>query len=351
MTGRDTVIVGRLPWNEVLDTVTASTESNGAPVYSTWKPIGPAPIVAAPIAITQLQLQVAQAAGVPQQVGGISAEESPYKAADGHLVSLIAISFVPVNGDPYFAGVQVWFTGYRGSSVPALMADGTTSPMSFDCETTHETVTVTVVAMGANGLTADFGSAPNCSLTLDGVVSAPPAPTISQQKTALASSLGWQFGWNAINGLEGDTIDGYWIYRSSSSTAPVPPAGRFDYRKQTASNIGTYTFSDIVTGTYYYWISAVNTSGLESTLTSAAGHVNLSAYPATSSGDFAAPTSAYDGNESTSAYGYDDDTLMMPQTITYSGWTNPSGGTPTAVTLKILTDVDKYIGYIDNGDI
>jgi hypothetical protein len=100
-------------------------------------------------------------------------------------------------------------------------------------------------------------------------------------------------------------------------------------------------------------VSAVNTSGLESTLTSAVGHVNLSAYPATSSGNFTTPASAYDGNESTSAYGYDDDTLMSPQTVTYSGWTNPSGGTPTTVTLKILTDVTKYIGtyYMGGGDV
>jgi hypothetical protein len=207
---------------------------------------------------------IASFGGYPQQVTNISAVESPYKTPDGSLLSLVAVDFTPAANDPYFSSVNIYFTGYNGNTLPQLMTNASTSPAEFLVETTHEMVTVTVTAVSASGSEVDFNSAPTCLVALDGVVSAPPSPSISQAQVALDGNLGWQFAFNIIGGLEFDQIDSYRIYHSESNVAP---SSYYRTIPQPSTNVGTEVIQEITGDILFYWVSAVNTFGYESLLT------------------------------------------------------------------------------------
>lgn len=347
--------------------------------------------------LTSTTTTVTALSGVPKQVTGVSATESPDKTQAG-MFSIVAVDFTPVPGDPYFSGVQIFFTGYNGSTAPQLMSQGSTSPIEFLCSTTHEVVTVTVVAFSASGISADFATAPTTTVSLDGVTSAPPAPSIAQAQVALTKASGWQFSFNVLGGLEFDLISGYRIYHSTVNTTPVPPANQYQAIPQPSTNIGTIVVQEIVAGIVYYWVSSVSTSGLESSLTPVPfvyidpasppptltpittvnsylptvylngwtnnahdgnyegggglgsqvwGLNNDTTYPYTN------PTTAYDGNEGTAA------TLYMQHTHEYAGciWTFsafPGLDSATVVTgaqLKIMSEAKPSSGFAGHCDI
>lgn len=339
------ILRASLPPSEVLDTVTAAAgvQSGALPVWKTGD-------ISAVISQRTSALTTPNTpssspgggtveVGVPQQVINVQAEQTGYKTPQNIIESLVTVTFGRWANDPYFAGVQIWFTGYHGNPVPVLMAESRTSPAQFTCDPTGETVTITVVAYGPTGLTASFVNAPTTKVALTGTQGPPPAPTINQPVTALAGSIGWQFSWNVINGLIGDAIDGYWIYRSSTDTTPAPPASRINYVKQPVTNIGALSYTDVISGTYYYWVSAVSVTGFESTLTSAQSDVvTTSEYPTEISGW--ATSAAYDGNESTASSedsytsGLPDSTTVT-ETGTWYGFANPAG-TAVSKTLKVM---------------
>jgi hypothetical protein len=221
--------------------------------------------------VANLKVTVDEPAGTPNSVSGVSATESPYKTPTGQMVSDVSVSFVVNPSDTFFFKAQVWFVGYNGNPNPQLMADGTASPVSFLTDTTHETVTVYVVTVGTTGLpSSDVLSAPNTTVTLDGVVSAPPAPSVSQSLTS--TPTGYQFSFNYLTGLSADLVDGYKVYRNTVNNTST--ATQFAFFKHNPLNIGTQVVQDdgVPNGTiYWYWVSAINTSSLESSLTSVPG--------------------------------------------------------------------------------
>ena len=206
--------------------------------------------------------------GIPESLLSASATQTP-SLQQGRMYSLVTVSFTRDGSDPNFGSARVWFTGYQGSSTPVLMASGTTSPISFLCESTGETVIVSVQPVSPDGLTASLLFAISGTVTLSGVVSAPPAPSIAQ--SLVNTPTGYQFSFNFLTGLLTDVIANYRVYRNFSNTTvgatailsiPQDTKGSASYVVQ--DNIGSQSVI-----TYYYWISAVNTSGLESSLTAA----------------------------------------------------------------------------------
>jgi hypothetical protein len=213
-------------------------------------------------------------AGVPEQVINISAVESPYKTDSGQLMSLVAVDFTvgQLNGvnDPNFDHAEVYFSGYNGASGYQLMSQGSTSPIEFLCSTTGESVTVTVVAVGPTGTPSGIDYAPTTTVSLDGVVSAPPAPSISAAQTALNGANGWQFSFNVLGGLEQDLISCYRIYHSEENSTPVPGTSSSAYYTvitQPTTNSGPVTVQEVTGDILYYWVSSVNVNGMESSLT------------------------------------------------------------------------------------
>lgn len=209
---------------------------------------------------------------LPKQVLSVSATQTADKQQD-RTFSLVTVSFTRNGSDPNFAGVRIWFKGYKGNAQWQLMADGTDSPVSFLEEATGETVQVAVQAFNQSGFAASFASAPTTTVTLSGVVSAPPAPTVSQMVTPVVG--GFQFTFTLEAGLLADVIDSYKVYRNtinSSGSASVVQT-----IKHPQSNNGSYVVQDYPGGdsVYFYWVSAVNTVGLESSLTAAQASTNM----------------------------------------------------------------------------
>lgn len=267
----NTPVVGQLP-DEVLDTVTANNQQQTGlcvPTMAVWQPTtiinvnattGKTTTAAGVTNTTQYT-----AGAVPFQVYNVSASEQPYKSNDGTLQCLVSVDWDVVSTDVNYNSVQIWVTGYHGSSTPALVASGNTAPVTFLLQTTGDNVTFTVVAVGASGATAPFRTAPTCTLTLNGQTTAPPYPSQASPVTALINNFGWQFAFNNLTGIAGTIIDGYWIYHSTSNSFPGI-GGRYQYIKHSACNSGTVTVTEITSASpMYYWITSVNTNGIEST--------------------------------------------------------------------------------------
>lgn len=185
--------------------------------------------------------------------------------------SNLTITFTRNYQDKNFDHVDVWVAGYHGQSNPRLIASGTVSPMNVLLDATDETVTVYAQTVGSTGLAAAVLYAIKATVILSGAVGAPPAPTISQ--TLVGTPMGFQFGFNQVILPSGDqeVIYSYNIYRAVVNTFAsatlhatiVPNPGL----------TGAITYTDTINGSdgsfYFYWVTAVNTAGFESTATPA----------------------------------------------------------------------------------
>lgn len=201
--------------------------------------------------------------GIPGPVTSLSATESPYKT-EGGMKSLVSVSFVPPA--QFFGSAEVYFTYYNGCATPQLMSSGTTSPIEFICDTTHETVRIDVLSRSLNNITSDENNTPYCWVSLDGVASAPPMPSIAKAQSPLPDGTGWQFSVNVLGGFEADQIAGYRVYHSENAGTTSP-----DYYTtllQPPTNVGSVTCQEVTGDLLWYWVSAISTSGMESVLNS-----------------------------------------------------------------------------------
>jgi hypothetical protein len=207
--------------------------------------------------------------GIPKALLSASAVQSPSLQQD-QMLSEVSVSFTRDGSDVNFGSARVWFTGYQGSSTPVLMASGTTSPITFLCQSTKETVVVSVQPVSPSGLTADLSFAISGTVTLNGVVNSPAPPSIAQ--SLVATPTGYQFSFNFLTGLLTDVIANYRVYRNTSNTTAGATVIQ-TVAQDTNGSSSTYVVQDNVgsqnTGNFFYWVSAVNTSGLESSLTAA----------------------------------------------------------------------------------
>jgi hypothetical protein len=274
---------------------------------------------------------------VPRHVTDVLVTESPIRQND-RMFSLVSVQFTRNPRDRAYAGVKIWFTGYKGNPNPVLMVDASDSPVSFLAETTGETVVVTVQSVGAAGASPSFAQAPTGSVVLDGVTSAPPAPSLAQVKTATA--VGWQFQFRFLTNLPTDVVEGYWIYRTDTHAEPGPSA-RYKFVKHATTGANLYTFQDTTADTFYYYVSAVNQAGQESSLTDAegggGGTGTVTSYsPSVGSGTFFDVAKAYNNNNADYALG--NVTSYAPsKTATWSGFA-PELAMPSAVDLKVLSE-------------
>jgi hypothetical protein len=196
-----------------------------------------------------------------------SATESPAKV-QGRTVSEVSVSFTRDPADELFGGARIWFRGYQGSADPVLVAEGADSPITFQVESTGETVSVIAQAVSGGGVPADFDRSPTTTVTLDGVVSAPPAPNVSQVLVAI--ELGFQFSFDQLDlSSTEDVIQAYRVYRNTTNTDVGATLLRVISHDPTST--GAVVVQDQTAGgTFYcYFVSAVNTIGLESVKTAA----------------------------------------------------------------------------------
>lgn len=239
-------------------------------------PIGtslPGIIKAQPITTTvnpTTQTNTAGVGGVPLPLLSVTAVQTPVK--NQSLTNCnVTVSFTRNSADVNYDHVNIFFLGYHGGTNPVLVASGASSPLNFICDATKETVTVIAQTASSTGLTAPLQFAATTTVTLSGIVGAPPAPTISQ--ALVGTPTGYQFGFNQVVLPAGDeeVISAYNVYRNTNNSF-----GTAFLRSTIAPNpalSGSITYSDSVNDAsgniFYYWVSAVNTAGFESTPTPA----------------------------------------------------------------------------------
>jgi hypothetical protein len=97
--------------------------------------------------------------GVPQAVSSVSATKRILTAT----TCRVTVSFARNPGDPYFTQAKAYLK--LGSGVPSLVAEGTTSPLTFVTARTGVPATVFVVSIGNWGSTA-LANSPGKALSL-----------------------------------------------------------------------------------------------------------------------------------------------------------------------------------------
>jgi len=95
----------------------------------------------------------------------------------------------------------------------------------------------------------------------------PPAPTISEPKTAITG--GYEFSINVVNSKR---VAGYNIYGSVTNNAAVSTLIQYQAQPPNTTQVQTLKIQDTTAANPYYWIAAVNQVGVESARIPAAGN-------------------------------------------------------------------------------
>ncbi|MEK7766772.1 MAG: hypothetical protein AAB368_11085, partial [bacterium] len=211
---------------------------------------------------------IASREGVPGFVTGQAVSEGPTTTRDNQTVSTVTASFTPPAPRKNWAGVELWITGYRAGTQAVLVAAGGESPIKFDLESTNETITVYFVSVSGDGRRRAILTSPSATVLLDGQTSAP-VPV-----SALAGQTGGELGqvvrltWT--ENIEVD-LDHYQIARRAAAAAvqgditnadiiaAVAAAGVSASRKAAWDDA-----PGVSQGTRYYYVRAVNKTGLAS---------------------------------------------------------------------------------------
>jgi len=269
---------------------------------------------------------------IPSHLLSLSATETP-TVVQGGTMSEVSVSFTYDATDPNFAGIHIWFKGYKGDPNPQLMTDGVTSPTSFIVETTGEAVTVLAQPFNTSYQSADLSFASTTTVLLDGVISAPPAPSIAQ--TLVTTPTGLQFAFNQEGGLLADVISCYKVYHNTTNSSGS--ATVYQTFPQDPKNVGQIVVQETLpNGTImFYWVSAVNTSGLESSLTAVSGSgipsgLAIAGDNLVRNGDFSAGLANWTATSSTSEI--------------FSGVSNlPVGNTELKTSASKVLETDDFI--------
>jgi hypothetical protein len=195
------------------------------------------------------------------QLLSITATESPVKQQD-RTFSLVSVTFTRDGGDKAY-GTRASISKATRATATLFFRRKAAKVRLVSCwRRRRDYFNVIGMPVGLSGVTADIALAQSAVVLLDGVISAPPAPSISQALltiTAGATTMGQQFGFNFLSGQVADVIDGYWVYKVGAHSAPTPPASRFKYVKHNPQGAANYTFQDVSgVSTNFYYVSAVN---------------------------------------------------------------------------------------------
>ena len=227
------------------------------PISSTFAPVKIVTVASQQATAGNAAGQATNPKGVPAQILSGTVSQEAYDS--GHI--LASVAFVPT-ADPFFGGVNIWLVGYHKNVNPVLVAGAKLSPISFVLDLTGELVTVVVQAVSPSGVTAELSGSPRAAIVLNGAFPAPPPPTIVQ--TTIPIGGGFQFQFTFESGNLAAQVTKYNVYRSQT-------ANDFSTTRlltTVAQSTGTETFQDLVTGAAYYFLSAVDVNGHESSIVS-----------------------------------------------------------------------------------
>jgi hypothetical protein len=97
----------------------------------------------------------------------------------------------------------------------------------------------------------------------------PPAPTISETRTALAGAAGFEF---AINIVSSKTVAGYNIYSSLTNNPNIATLIQYQPQPPIVTQVQSLKIQDTTSASPFYWVASVNTAGKESARVPIAGN-------------------------------------------------------------------------------
>lgn len=305
------------------------------------------------------------ASSAPLNVLGVSAAQSPL-AVQGKTVSDITVTFTRNPSDSAFDHANIFVIGYQGNKNAVEYATVSDSPANFVLESTGETIKVYVQACNASGIvSAVIKSCPSAVTTLSGVVTAPPAPTLVQLQ--LATPTGYQFTFDQVvlPPTTEDVIANYNVYRYTSNSSGSATVIRTIKHDSTASGAQIVVQDRVNRGDiYYYWVTTVNTIGLESVKEAAFVGTPMTYQPAVSTGQLVASqvvvSNSVASGSSTAAF-VSSNTVFMPglftvDIVTYvptAGyifyvllWDSNTGGNPNGYLFRFHNGSGQFPGVI-----
>ena len=125
--------------------------------------------------------------GTPQALWSLDLTQGIHLHPSGN-VSSISASFTYNTKDKNFGFVKIYVTGYNEGSTPVLVAQGSTTPITFNLEASGQTVTITAQTVSNEGVAQPFADAVTAQLTLNG---------FSAALGGLPTGLG-NLGWSSI---------------------------------------------------------------------------------------------------------------------------------------------------------
>lgn len=197
-------------------------------------------------------------------VTGLSATESG-RIIDGVLFSEVTTTYSAPDPIGNFAGIFFVVKNYLGSASLVKLnehsfsgASGASASFKTELQRTGETVTVYAVSKNFSEVTPeDWTLSPSATVVLDGNASAPNAPT---GLAATSAQVGIALSWN--NNSEGN-LAGYKVYRAATNSFGASTV----IANIGVTRTGTPSFFDttaILEAISYYFVTAINTAGQES---------------------------------------------------------------------------------------
>lgn len=225
----------------------------------------------------------------PPPITGLVVTESTLLLGDGTVMCRFVATFTAPTG---FIGVNIYAVGDGAAghypTSPTFVGSGVASGIQWLMPDTGETVTFYFASTALGGVQADILTSPNDGAILDGQTVDPATPTgfAGQTNTGTAGQVLLTWDQNASN----PDIKHYELARSNNNTAPLTTDPTFTIPASYNSGLKARYIDTPGAGALYYYVRAVNTSGLNSNW---AGPANVTALAPDGSTDTDVPDANY----------------------------------------------------------
>jgi len=180
------------------------------------------------------------------------AQPTSISASHDSVVNGAVRVFVNVGGVDPQNSIRIFVAGYHGNPSPVSVAQGGSSPVSFNLDATGETVTITAQAVTPEGITSPISGSATLTLGTGRTVPAAPGTPIVVQ-----FSGGNQVSWRS----SGESwVISYFVYRSQRDETFLTAT---NIATVAATTEGTVNYVDAagLTGDWAYYIVAHSASG------------------------------------------------------------------------------------------
>jgi len=258
--------------NKLFEVVSVSldvTESDGTPFLGTRLQLKEIDTAVYDFATNEYSTEIAAAAiqnvGTSALLGVTGANRAQTATKEGVQTKINILVTWTARNDPTIVNTEIQFKLDSESSYRSLTTGPKTTNANIPNVAVGETYQIRLRNVGKNGSVSAFTTLSD--LTITAVSSAPNAPT----NVSIRSGKSFQIGLSWTNPSDAD-LRAVKIYRKTNNTTPTDDTDLVEtiYGEPSATSIFNFGVQDGLTaGTvYYFWLRAINHSGVHSSFTS-----------------------------------------------------------------------------------